>query len=216
MLRYELTATTLPETNREQALSEFAEYVEEQQNIRYPVAPAAPTTSRHTGGDAHEHHEELDDLFDNLDLADSAPRVPLKQLLLGTDEESLQKLEETVAERIVEGFGEAVFELGFDYNGESMQLTQDEWKLSYDKLTRAAKTIRADCELLMTKNVGGDKEAESNTTKPGKDTGCSGKVLIRQVPARVEDVIETRIAVVGNGEFGLSTREPADGLTRNS
>lgn len=179
-------------------MSEFAEYVEEQQNIRYP-ASAGPSRAA-AGGETHEHHEELDDLFDNLDLTDSAPRVPLKQLLLGSDEESLQKLEETVAERIVEGFGEAVFELGFEYNGESMQLSKDEWRRAYDRLEGAAKKIRADCELLMTKNVGGDKEAESTATKPGKDTGCSGKILIRQVPARVEDVIETRIAVVGNGE----------------
>lgn len=186
------------------ALSEFAEYVEEQQNIRYP-APAAPTASRSAVGDAHEHHEELDDLFDNLDLADSGPRVKLKQLLLGTDEESLQKLEETVAERIVEGFGEAVFELGSEYNGESMQLTKDEWAVSFNRLEQAAKKIRADCELLITKNVGGDKEAESTAKRPGKDVGCSGKVLIRQLPARVEDVIETRIAVVGNVDAGKSS-----------
>jgi hypothetical protein len=80
------------------ALSEFAEYVEEQQNIRYPAAPRGPTTSN--TADTEEHHEELDELFDNLDLGDASPRVPLKQLLLGTDDESLKKLEEAVAERL--------------------------------------------------------------------------------------------------------------------
>lgn len=79
------------------ALSEFAEYVEEQQNIRYPGARATTTSNT---ADAEEHHEELDELFDNLDLGDSGPRIPLKQLLLGTDDESLKKLEEAVAERI--------------------------------------------------------------------------------------------------------------------
>lgn len=191
-------------SNHHQALSEFAEYVEEQQNIRYPTAA---TTSRQTGEASHgdQHHEELDALFDNLDLADEAPRAPLKQLLLGEDEESLQKLEEAVADRIVEGFGEAVFELGFEYSGESMQLSLEEWNRAYERLVGAAKKIRADCELLITKNVGGDKEAESTASKPGKDAWCSGKILIRQVPARVEDVIETRIAVVGNGGYSLSS-----------
>lgn len=121
-----------------------------------------------------------------------------------------------MAERIVEGFGEAVFELGFEYSGESMQLTKDEWKQAYNRLEGAAKKIRADCELLMTKNVGGDKEAESTATKPGKDTGCTGKILIRQVPARVEDVIETRIAVVGNGESCLFMQETWAILTKSS
>lgn len=32
-----------------------------------------------------------------------------------------------------------------------------------------------------------------------KRVECTGKVMVRRVPAKVEDVIETRIAVVGNG-----------------
>jgi Iap family predicted aminopeptidase len=52
----------------------------------------------------------------------------------------------------------------------------------------------------LTKNVGGEVEAESTTNKPDKAGECSGKILIRRVPTNVEDVIETRIAVVGNGK----------------
>jgi hypothetical protein len=66
---------------------------------------------------------------------------------------------------------------------------------------------------LITKNVGGDKEAASTATNPSKDKSCSGKVLIRQTPAKIEDVIETRIAVVGNGEYhdvGMCCASPAD------
>lgn len=127
-------------------------------------------------------------------------------MLLEEDEDTLQKLEEYVAERIVEGFGEAVFELGLEHDGDSLQFTIDEWNRAYDRLQAAAKKVRADCELLITKGVGGDKEAESTTKKPSKKQGCTGKVLIRQNPARVEDVIETRIAVVGNGKFHLAKK----------
>ena len=183
-----------------QALSDFAEYVEQQQNLRFP-------TSRRTEPDAGasaesaDHHEELDELFDNLDLADTAARIALKDLLLASDEGSLKKLQDLVAERIEEGIGETVFELGHENNGDSMKLTLEEWNTSYRRLVEAAKGIRADCELLLTNNVGGDVEAASTATKPSKETACSGKVLIRRVPSNVEDVIETRIAVVGNGKL---------------
>jgi GTPase len=78
----------------ESALSDFAEYVEQQQNLRFPIskpaqAPTAPAKPE-------EHHEELDALFDNLDLADSAPHIALKDLLLGTDEETLARLHDVI------------------------------------------------------------------------------------------------------------------------
>jgi hypothetical protein len=180
-----------------QALSDFADYVEQQQSFRYPASH--PATKEKSAEDA-QHHEELDELFDNLDLDDSAPQVPLKELLLSSDEDSLKKLEDVISDRITEGFGETVFEVGFENNGDSMQLTPEEWDQAYKKLVEGAKRIRADCELLITKNVGGDKEAASTTAKPSKDKSCSGKILIRQVPSKTEDVIETRIAVVGNGK----------------
>ncbi|CAH0015749.1 unnamed protein product [Clonostachys rhizophaga] len=186
----------------ESALSDFADYVEQQQSFRYPAShPAAKEKSTEDA----QHHEELDELFDNLDLDDSAPQVPLKELLLSSDEDSLKKLEDVISDRITEGFGETVFEVGFENNGDSMQLTPEEWDQVYKKLVEGAKRIRADCELLITKNVGGDKEAASTTAKPSKDKSCSGKILIRQVPSKTEDVIETRIAVVGNVDAGKSS-----------
>ncbi|KJZ72099.1 hypothetical protein HIM_08554 [Hirsutella minnesotensis 3608] len=189
----------------ESALSDFAEYVEQQQNLRFP-------TSRRTepgplaGSGAADHHEELDELFDNLDLGDTAPRIPLKDLLLGSGDDALKKLQEVVAERTAEGMGETVFELGYENNGDCMQLSLEQWSKAYDRLIQAAKGARADCELLLTKNVGGDVEAASTTAnKTSKDTACSGKILIRRVPANAEDVIETRIAVVGNVDAGKSS-----------
>jgi hypothetical protein len=95
-----------------------------------------------------------------------------------------------------------------------MNLTLDEWHKAYERLEHAAKDVRADCDLLLTKNVGGDKEAASTAGKTGKDKSCSGKILIRRVPPRIEDVIETRIAVVGNGKsiFGWFASSPLTGL----
>ncbi|KAL7815549.1 P-loop containing nucleoside triphosphate hydrolase protein [Trichoderma gracile] len=183
----------------ESALSDFAEYVEQQQNLRYPASSKKPVP------DSAEHDAELDELLDSLNLVDSAPRVKLKDLVLGSDGDSLQKLGDVIVERIEEGGGETVFDLGFENSGESMQLTLDEWNKAYARLVEAARKVRADCQLLLTTNVGGKEEAESTTTSPPKDKSCSGKILIRRIPARVEDVIETRIAVVGNVDAGKSS-----------
>ncbi|KAJ0320985.1 hypothetical protein Brms1b_002939 [Colletotrichum noveboracense] len=197
---------SLPHEKRrgEAALSDFADYVEKQQALRYPSAAKSTDAKAATAAAAGTEHQhaELDELFDTLDLADAAgPGVRLKDLLLAADadndDESLKKLEDILNERITEGHGETVFELGFENNGDSMALSLEQWNAAYTRVQEAAKRIRAHCQLLITKNVGGDVEAPS--AKSGKDSHCSGKIMIRQTPATVEDVIETRIAVVGNG-----------------
>jgi GTPase len=183
-----------------QALSDFAEFVEKQQELRYPRAKPSTSTSAQP---ATEHHEELD-ILDSLNFNDSEPEVPLRELLLPSadrQEASQAKLTEHVAERLTDGHGEAVFDLGFENNGESMQLTRAEWDSALARLKEAAKEQHADCNVLLTKNVGGDKEAESTAAgSDSKDKDCTSKILIRRAPTAVEDVIETRIAVVGNGQ----------------
>jgi hypothetical protein len=206
----------LPHEKRkgEAALSDFAEYVEKQQELRFPshhktaaagATAAAPASKqqqqKQDDGTNHEHHDELDLLLDTLDLSDALPRRKLRDLLLSaTDNDadaSLRALTDVVAERLAEGVGETVFEIGYEESGEGMRLTREEWDVAYKRLAEAAKGARADCQLLLTKGVGGDAEG---TTAAGKTEGCSGKVLVRQTPRTVEDVIETRIAVVGNGK----------------
>ncbi|KAH9230505.1 hypothetical protein K456DRAFT_1752172 [Colletotrichum gloeosporioides 23] len=203
---------SLPHEKRrgEAALSDFADYVEKQQALRYPSAAKSTDAKAATAAAAGTEHQhaELDELFDTLDLADAAgPGVRLKDLLLAADadndDESLKKLEDILNERITEGHGETVFELGFENNGDSMALSLEQWNAAYTRVQEAAKRIRAHCQLLITKNVGGDVEAPS--AKSGKDSHCSGKIMIRQTPATVEDVIETRIAVVGNVDAGKSS-----------
>lgn len=144
-------------------------------------------------------------LWDNLQLADTAARIRLRDLVLGTDDQTFKGLCDVIQERVDEGIGETVFELGYENNGEPMNLTLDDWNVAYKRLVDAAKAVGADCDLLLTKNVGGKLEAESAANKPEKG-GCNGKILIRRVPTNVEDVIETRIAVVGNGKLACFTR----------
>lgn len=193
-----------PSDRPSQALSEFADYVEKQQSLRYPSAANASTaTGASNSKVAVGDHAELDAILDSLDLADDCPTVRLKELLLSQDDDSLARLVNMLELRIDEGHGETVFEVGFENNGDSMALNKEEWVTAIKRLNEAATKCRADCQLLLTKRVGGDAEAESAAND--KETDCSGKVLIRQHPATVEEAIETRIAVVGNVDAGKST-----------
>lgn len=139
----------------------------------------------------------------------------MKELLLSDDEESLAKLADVIGLRIEEGHGETVFEVGFENNGESMGFDQRNWTTAIQRLLAAGVQSRVECQILLTKNVGGEAEAESTTTEDllnrpnetekAKAKDCSGKILMRKTPETVEEVIEVRIAVVGNVDAGKST-----------
>lgn len=182
-----------------QALSDFADYAAKQERgIRYGAAAAAgpsepaPTTT----------HDELDDLAEWADFndGDAAPKMPLRDMLLGDEETSAPALERFVRHRVEEGGGETVFHLGFESNADSMGLAMDDWKVVYSRLEAAAGAAGAACRLLYTRNVGGPQEVAAGK-KSDKDKDCSGKVLIRKVPATADENIETRVVVVGNGAF---------------
>ncbi|EEP80147.1 conserved hypothetical protein [Uncinocarpus reesii 1704] len=205
---------TLEERRRgELSLSEFAEYVEKQQANRYggsqardvSVAPSDSgyfTATRSTA--VAEEHPELD-ILDQLGFSDSSPPVKLKSLLLDDSpdaETTLQQLATVVKSRVDEGQGETIFDLGQEDNGEWMGFNKEQWDLALRRLQEAAHLYQADCSVLLTYNVGGPAEAE---TKSDRIKSAYGKVLIRRVAGTVEDVIETRIAVVGNVDAGKST-----------
>jgi hypothetical protein len=174
----------------ESALSEFADYVQGQQQLRYPTKAATSAVI--------EDHDELD-ILNDLDLADKSPAVRLKDLLLDNGEDTLGKLANILELRIDEGHGETIFDLGTENNGDSMGLTKEEWDVAMKRLKLAAKQARADCQILFSK---GEEDTGDFVVVGG---GHTGKILIRQQPASVEDVMETRIAVVGNVDAGKST-----------
>lgn len=152
-----------------------------------------------------EEHDELD-IIDQLGLEDEASTaVRLKHMLLDSEDsadESTALLANHVNARLLEGHGEALFDLGLENNGDSMGFSKDNWDYALARLEKAAADVNADCSLLMTRNVGGDVDV--GPANP-KDTSLSGKLIIRHKPESVDDVIETRIAVVGNVDAGKST-----------
>ena len=108
----------------------------------------------------------------------------------------MQQLSDILQKRMLEGNGETLFDLGQEDSGDSMGFSKEQWDAALDRIRRAGAVLQAECRVLMTRNVGGDEEVEGLSEK---DKSCTGKIMIRQAPETPEDVIETRIAVVGNG-----------------
>lgn len=164
------------------------------------MAPSDSGYSTLSGGSKLEDHAELD-ILDSLDLSDTAAHYRLRDLLLGVGaegEDTLQQLSNVIQSRILEGHGETLFDLGQEDNGESMSFSREQWDVALNRLRQATSILKADCRILMTRNVGGEEDVGLLSEKEKSSTG---KIMIRQQPETVEDVIETRIAVVGNGEF---------------
>lgn len=155
--------------------------------------------------------DELDDILDALDLDDAVPRVPMRQLLTAPESDANGgALSGLLTERIDDGNGEAVLDLGFEHNGDTLGLTREQWAVALARVERAADQAGADCELLLTRNVGGPLDVVQEGTTPGSTSGggstdCTGKLMVRRRPRKVEEVIETRIAVVGNVDAGKSS-----------
>jgi GTPase len=187
----------------EMALSEFAEYADKQQATRpAPSDSGYETASVSRAG--HEDHAELD-ILDQLELSDAPKSVKIKDLLLDTGdnaEEAIQQLAKLLQDRIDEGHGETIFDLGLEDGGESMGFDLPQWNAALQRLRDAAGSLPAHCRILMTYNVGGPEESR---VKNDRVKGAWGKILIRQPADRVEEMAEIRIAVVGNVDAGKST-----------
>lgn len=176
-----------------QALSAFADYVEKQQALRRPPGQAQVVL---------EDHDELS-ILDELGLSDDTkPHLRLRALLTDPAEENEAALAGHIKERLAEGHGEVLFDVGLEDSGDSMGFSKEDWDFAVARLDAVCATIKADYKMLMTRNVGGEIDVGP---RDAKDTGLSGKIILRQRPESVDDVIETRIAVVGNVDAGKST-----------
>ncbi|PSK43147.1 GTP-binding protein 1 [Elsinoe australis] len=208
----------------ESALSDFADYVQRQQSHRkHPLAPTSPTTSKSTGKPTTDNdkdsaygtlstrsvadHAELD-ILDTLGLSDDVAPTKLRHLLLdrGADQdESVSLLQGVLNGRLEEGHGEAILDLGTEDSGESMGMGKEEWGIALDRVRHVAGLLGAEVKVLMTRGVGGEEEVVDEEGAKKSVKGAQGKVMVRRRPGSVDDVIETRIAVVGNVDAGKST-----------
>lgn len=170
----------------ETALSDFAEYVEKQQASR-PSASA--------GGDA-DLHDELD-ILETLNLSNTTPTVKIRELLIGDSADERVKLKELLEKLCNEGRGETLFDVGTELSLESCRFDKAEYEKAMERVRDVAREMEAGVTVLMTRGTG----EESDVEEQGQIEGVSAKVLVRRRPKSMEELLEIRVAVVGNGEL---------------
>ncbi|KAG0309499.1 hypothetical protein BGZ99_000856 [Dissophora globulifera] len=128
--------------------------------------------------------------------------------------ESLQTL---LAARIREGSGEALFEIGIEEDGAPMNLTDPEYQTALATVRTAASAIGAEVAIMYEKTSGASPAAPTSAAVEGKEKAAAtaptiaepvndndqtafktSYLMIRKKPKSVEELLELRVAVVGN------------------
>ncbi|KAJ1569776.1 Short integuments 2, mitochondrial [Nowakowskiella sp. JEL0078] len=156
------------------------------------------------------------------DIFSIEKNVTLKEKLLHRNEGSyFSDIVRLVQGRLDQGNGETLFELGLEDDGSSMRLTSEEFEKCKSVLEEAAEKLSAKLTLIHKRHtkqlrttsnsefetVSTSSQPEITKTLPQSSTSKFefAHFLIRQIEGQVENILELRIAVVGNVDAGKST-----------
>nr|CAD7588649.1 unnamed protein product [Timema genevievae] len=112
-----------------------------------------------------------------------------KTVLVSPDEEQFVTLQNLLKERLRDGHGETIFDIGIGEDGDESGLEMDQYEASLATLQSLSTALDADCVLLRQRKI---------------DQGLTGQYLVRQ-RVDTQDFLEIRVAVVGNVDAGKST-----------
>ncbi|CDS10978.1 hypothetical protein LRAMOSA03242 [Lichtheimia ramosa] len=158
-------------------------------------------TSGDNGNHHHPQQEQHDLLFNPTHRIDDAiddtlaPKS-LKDKLLDATPQDKQALKELIATRLDEGGGETLFEIGVEDDGTSMMLGDTDYQKALTTLQAITSDLSADYAVV---------EEHGRDTTGGKPQEIVAHLMIRRRMDSVEDLLEIRIAVVGNVDAGKST-----------
>ncbi|KAG0301804.1 hypothetical protein BGZ97_002612 [Linnemannia gamsii] len=152
--------------------------------------------------------------------------LSLKEQFLNPTEANIESLQTLLTARIREGSGETLFEIGVEEDGAPMKLSDAEYETALTTVKTAAAAVGAEVAIMYEKNAGlstvapvvpeakdKDKDVAVAIEPPiapsadvaDQPTYKSSYVMIRRAPKSVDELLELRVAVVGNVDAGKST-----------
>ncbi|KAG0199758.1 hypothetical protein BGX33_011466 [Mortierella sp. NVP41] len=150
--------------------------------------------------------------------------ISLKEQFLNPTEANIESLQTLLAARIREGSGETLFEIGVEEDGAPMKLSDAEYQTALTTVKTAAAAVGAEVAIMHEKNAGlstgapilpesggkGVTPIAEPSLAPSVDAADqpiykSSYVMIRKTPKSVDELLELRVAVVGNVDAGKST-----------
>ncbi|KAF9287839.1 hypothetical protein BGZ68_001188 [Mortierella alpina] len=142
--------------------------------------------------------------------------LSLKEQFLNPTDSNVESLQTLLAARIREGSGETLFEIGVEEDGTPMNLNDTEYQIALSTVRTAAAAVGAEVAVMFEKSAGDataasipdnqDRDAPSipteasvsSATVPDQSLFKSSYVMVRKTPKSVEELLELRVAVVGN------------------
>ncbi|RCH95917.1 hypothetical protein CU098_003127, partial [Rhizopus stolonifer] len=165
------------------------------------LASALSNTSIH---DDKQHEALVDNMLDTLIDSDTHNKeyhhTTLKDILLNPTEQNVNYLTQLLSGRIEQGRGETLFEIGTDEDGSSMHLTKEDYATCIKTITQVTEKLDADFA-----NIDDLDELDPTKVKTNKNENVVAHLMIRKRPKSVQDLLEIRVAVVGNVDAGKST-----------
>ncbi|KAK4519019.1 Cut9-interacting protein scn1 [Mucor velutinosus] len=153
--------------------------------------------------DHKEQQTLVDNMLDSLinsTQENSGSTKALKEILLNPTQQDIDHLTHLISTRIDQGRGETLFEIGLEEDGSSMNLTQDEYNKCIETIRTVTDKLQADFANIDELNT------LDPTAKPANSTASDVyHLMIRKRPQSVQDLLEIRVAVVGNVDAGKST-----------
>ncbi|KAK9478738.1 P-loop containing nucleoside triphosphate hydrolase protein [Lipomyces japonicus] len=211
------------------SLNEFAEYVHQRYTIRHP-GPSLPSSTASHGRTTSStdkklfadselsFQSELDALAsltinDNQNQANGASATsPLQQhrpsfrdsLVQASNSEYLKIIIEKLLQ---DGKGECVISLEHDLEDASVQLhlTQQEYVTALQSLRTVCDSNNLHCQVTELYSASFSSDQEDATKKESHVKYKTGQILVREVDVDVSELLEIRVAVVGNVDAGKST-----------
>ncbi|OZJ05298.1 hypothetical protein BZG36_01945 [Bifiguratus adelaidae] len=162
---------------------------------------------------------DLTGLLDSRAVEIPKDMKPLKERLLVPTEDDEVYLQNMLADRIKEGQGEFMMEIGLQDDGSSMGLSREELDQALATIGQVAQKLDAAYSIIYQKDTPASKSIAAVAGESGKrdsvktklnanghdTTGHVAYIMIRQHPASVDKLLEIRVAVVGNVDAGKST-----------
>lgn len=185
-------------------------------------APSKPATS-----DLHEKQAQFDQEYQKVSGKTVGETNFIKEFLLNP-ETGINALVKILGDRVQEGGGECLFDLGVEDDGTSMHLSKEDYGLALETVRKVADRLECDATVLHERNTlalntttsSANTNASGSTaslnssstnvsTSPSSSSSsspeCYGYILIRQRAGNVEKMLEIRVACTGNVDAGKST-----------
>ncbi|KAG2174047.1 hypothetical protein INT44_000161 [Umbelopsis vinacea] len=164
------------------------------------------------------HEFDLAELELDQDIAQLAEQNrSRKSKLLDPTDGDTEEYKKMIEDRIIEGHGEFMMEIGLEDDGSPMDLSDEDMKCALTNLEKILVEVDADYAIMDERNISenpfpeiktkyvNEEKAPEEAKKSDLPITKVAHIMIRRKNPTIDSILEIRVAVVGNVDAGKST-----------